>query len=196
MRFSLLIILSIFLSSSNINGQDKDKKLSFSIEAGHLSGIGKIHHTEDIYYENFTKASRLRFILDYKLNGYFSTGLGFGLEGYQSNLPVGASYYNTAPLFLEFSGKLKDSGNTPVASFRLGNSMKLAEIFESGLHLGVDLGYLIKLKKISLRPSVGYNLQQIRNTSISIYDENSNNVTSYESNILLKSLSFNLRLTL
>ncbi|QCK13557.1 hypothetical protein [Mangrovivirga cuniculi] len=195
MRFSLLLLLMSLLSAINILGQENDKKLNFSVEAGHLSGIGNVRHTEDIYHENFMKGSRLRFVLGYELNDYFSTGLGFGLDGYKSNYSFSEPYYNTAPLFIEFNGKLRKSGNTPDASIKFGNSIKFSESFESGLHFSFDVGYSIKWNKIKIRPSLGYNIQQIRNANIEIYDESNNNLSSYDSNILLKSLSFNLRFT-
>jgi len=105
-------------------------------------------------YVNY--AVRLRTIFGYFITPKISAGVGFGLDGYHDPFD-----YNTAPLFLDVRGYLKDEPKTPFVFLNLGKSLAISEIHETGFFASIGVGY----QRRRLVGSIGYNLQKIDNPS-------------------------------
>lgn len=179
-----LIIIIAFLYS--FDGIGQDKRITFKIEAGYLSGIGQIKYGDALAFDNSSSAVRLRVGSSYFLTKRSSLGVTFGLDGY------GDPVNNTAPLLLEAKHYFLLGNKTLFMGVGLGGSLKLTQEFEKGFHFSPSVGYVIITKKGNWIPSIGYNLQQISDPEITIFDLSRNSRTLFNDPFYLNSISFNL----
>ncbi len=161
MRRYYFITISMFICCISVFGQAvKQKKSKFYniTEVGYGHGIGKINlKKSNQKIDNNGYLVRLRTQFGYFLNDQFSCGLGFGLDGYHDFTA------NTAPLF--FDARYY-TNSIPQSFFILSNfgySVPLANNFEQGFMGGIAIGKRISTRKLILLPSIGINIQQVKN---------------------------------
>lgn len=163
MKAIIFLLFAFSICTLNTQAQSSNSRHSgiYNItEIGYLQA-----NNNDVKY-----AARLRTIFGYFITPKISAGIGLGFDGYHDPADI-----NTAPLFLDLRGYLKDEPQTIFAYLNLGQSIKIADAHEKGFFMGLGLGY--QRKKII--GSIGYNLQKI---------------DLIESSISISSIAFNLGL--
>lgn len=176
-------MISMCICCSSVFGQTaKQKKSKFYniTEVGYGHGIGKINlKKSNQKINNDGYSVRLRTQFGYFLNDQFSCGLGFGLDGYHNFTA------NTAPLFLDVRYYTNPNPQSFFIFSNLGYSIPLSDNFEQGFMGGVALGKRVSTRKLILLPSIGINIQQVKDIPY---------FTFGTENFNLMTISFNLGL--
>lgn len=187
-RATLSIVLFLILINPIQAQKVKDHKFYNITEIGYGHGFGKISFKEPNFssrYEGYF--IRLRTQFGILITNQLSAGLGFGLDGYH----VPGS--NTAPLFLDGRYYWRDKPQTFFTGVNLGYSIPInSSVFQSGVMGSVLIGRRISGKRLIYVPSIGLNIQQIRNFRYTIVDLDSNQFYTGEQSVIHNTLAFNL----
>ncbi len=151
----MLVFVVIGLTTKVAIAQDEKRNISFfgTIELGYMANLSLTSDYESFSSENWQSYGKsLRFNFGYFLNPYFSVGLGFGADRYES------PDANTFPLYVDFRGYLKNQRNSPYVFFDVGNSIKFSNAQEKGFLLDAGLGYKFFVSnQVCLVGSIAYN---------------------------------------
>jgi hypothetical protein len=184
MRVIFFIFTMAISSVGFAQGQKKSHNLYGVFQFGYLKGTGNIEFN-DVRTANKGNAFRARISGGYYITPKFSTGLGWGLEGYHD------PDYNLAPLFVESRYFLKPMGNALFIQANAGYQLSLSNEFRKGTYLGIYGGYKIGKKRVHVLLSTGLDFNQVRNANILVYDATTNSLAVQHADIWLKSISFN-----
>lgn len=162
----------------------KQSKLFNITEVGYGNGLGKIDLKKiALKVQNESHYFRLRTQFGYFIDNNFSVGLGIGLDGYHNYT------FNTAPLFVDVRYYFNSQPQTFFIFSNLGYALPLANNFEQGLMGGISIGRKMSSRKLLLLPSIGVNIQQLKDVGYDLYT-----LSNDHGNIKLMSLQLNLGL--
>lgn len=187
---ALILLLVNFLGAK---GQDPDiaKTGNFFVivQAGYNIGVSNIKINNNASLKNNVRMYRIRAIAGYFVTPRLSLGLGAGLDGFHE------PSYNTMPATADVRYFFGTSPNHPFVNLNTGYSIKVGENFKSGLYEGLSIGYIFsKRRKTPLLLSAGIDFHQINESTFYLYDQQRQSFDYVQSNIWIKSVSFNLAL--
>jgi len=156
-----LTTLSVEENSENFNdSKSKQSKLIGIVEMGFLQGIGS--NSDRLSKDEL----KLNIILGYKINPYFSLGLGTGLRYFL------VEQGTLVPLFADFRTNLLDKKVSPYLSLGVGYTFNLKNNFEGvAFLLNPNVGVNIKTSdKHTFNLGIGYEMHLMDKYS-SYYEE-------------------------
>lgn len=163
MKTTCIISLLFLITISGRAQQTKrftPSKVQVEVDYRHFFGLKETYKNSNFAYTDGLKGNSLRLTVLYALTPHLQTGIGCGLDRYDS---PGS---NTLPLFIAFRYAPLSKTTNPYLFTNIGYSFK-NDNFDEGVLWEAGIGYKYMFKKhFGIKLEAGYNLRTFRHSKI------------------------------